>query len=200
MAGIRCAGFFYAQDAWREAHGGNGPTRRLLEKVPTALNRRVFTASAFDNLAKATVSVDADFQRVFALYTERFAANAERATPGTMTRICAATAIIARPPWNRALPPASPRQNDQTSASRRLVLEMSTRVPSAELPFSIVTLPLSVPEKPKPIPAQPSRLTCGTGHRQPRPAARGLCGSHIARRRPSLGHRRAAWGNLGGNV
>ncbi|MBL9052530.1 MAG: hypothetical protein JNN02_02265 [Tabrizicola sp.] len=82
VAGIRCAGFFYAQDVWRDAHGGNGPTRRQLEKVPLALDQAVYHRVGLgQDLTTATISVEADLQRVVGLYAERFAANAKTGHP-----------------------------------------------------------------------------------------------------------------------
>lgn len=84
VAGIRCAGLIYAQDVWRDKHGGNGPSRRLMARVPVALDQAVYHRVGLgQDLTKATLSVEADLQRVLGLYTERFEANAKTGHPWT---------------------------------------------------------------------------------------------------------------------
>lgn len=82
VAGIRCAGMLYAQDYWREEHGGSGPSQRMLEAAATGLDQAVqHRVGLGQDLTKATLSVDADVKQVFRLYVARFEANAKTGHP-----------------------------------------------------------------------------------------------------------------------
>jgi hypothetical protein len=82
VVGVRCAGLIYAQDTWRKDHGGAGPTKHLLAEVATALEvatqHRVGLGQV---LTTATLSIEADFRRVYDLYLARFATNAKSGHP-----------------------------------------------------------------------------------------------------------------------
>jgi hypothetical protein len=76
VAGIRCAGIFYAQDNWTQQHGGNGPTKALLDAAATGLELATqHRIGQGQSLSAATLSVDKDVQVVIALYLDRFARN-----------------------------------------------------------------------------------------------------------------------------
>lgn len=76
VAGIRCAGLFYAQESWRQEHGGSGPGKKLLASAATGLEQAVQHRVALGkSLTKATLSVEDDLHRVHALYLARFAKN-----------------------------------------------------------------------------------------------------------------------------
>ena len=82
VAGIRCAGMLYAQDYWREEHGGSGPNQRMLAAAATGLDQAVqHRVGLGQDLTKATLSVDADVKQVFRLYVARFEANAKTGHP-----------------------------------------------------------------------------------------------------------------------
>jgi hypothetical protein len=76
VAGIRCAGLLYAQDSWKQQHGGAGPTKRVLAKAATGLEQATqHRIGLGQDLTKATLSVEADFRRIYELYLARFTAN-----------------------------------------------------------------------------------------------------------------------------
>ena len=76
VAGIRCAGLLYAQESWRQDHGGSGPGRKLLASAATGLEQAVqHRVGLGKSLTKATLSVEDDLHRVHALYLARFKAN-----------------------------------------------------------------------------------------------------------------------------
>jgi hypothetical protein len=76
VAGIRCAGLFYAQESWRQEHGGSGPGKKTLAKAATGLEQAVqHRVNEGKSLTRATLSVEEDLHRVHALYLARFAAN-----------------------------------------------------------------------------------------------------------------------------
>ena len=82
VVGVRCAGLFYAQDSWRQKHGGAGPTKALLAKAATGLELATqHRVGLGQDLTTATLSVEADFRRVYDLYLARFAKNAESVPP-----------------------------------------------------------------------------------------------------------------------
>lgn len=84
VAGIRCAGLLYAQDKWRQTHGGTGPKRKLLDQAAIGLEQAVqHRVGLGQDLTKATLSVDADFHRVFDLYLARFGKNDAGGHPWT---------------------------------------------------------------------------------------------------------------------
>ena len=76
VVGVRCAGLLYAKDSWRQNYGGEGPTKRLLSDAAIALEVATqHRVGLGQDLTKATLSVEADFRRVFDLYLSRFATN-----------------------------------------------------------------------------------------------------------------------------
>lgn len=76
VAGIRCAGLIYAQESWRQEHGGTGPGKKLLDAAATGLEQAVQNRVGLGkSLTKATLSVEDDFHRVHKLYLERFKEN-----------------------------------------------------------------------------------------------------------------------------
>lgn len=82
VAGIRCAGLFYAQESWRRKHGGQGPKRRFLDGAAIGLERSVqYRVNLGQSLTKATLSVEDDLTRVIKLYTQRFNDNARAGHP-----------------------------------------------------------------------------------------------------------------------
>jgi hypothetical protein len=77
VAGLRCAGLFYAQQAWRRDHGGAGPSRAELAASEVHLTRtQVYREAAGLSPVEAVRTTEADALRVIDLYRERFAANA----------------------------------------------------------------------------------------------------------------------------
>jgi hypothetical protein len=76
VVGIRCAGLLYAQDTWRQNHGGMGPGQKLLASAATGLELATqHRIGLGHDLTQATLSVEADFRRVYELYLARFATN-----------------------------------------------------------------------------------------------------------------------------
>jgi hypothetical protein len=82
VVGIRCAGLIYAQDSWHQQHGGAGPTKHLLSEAATALDVSTqHRVGLGQDLTTATLSIEADFRRVYDLYLARFATNAKSGHP-----------------------------------------------------------------------------------------------------------------------
>jgi len=82
VVGVRCAGLLYAQETWRQSHGGKGPGKKLLDAAATGLEQAVqHRVGKGKSLTRATISVEDDFHLVHALYLARFQANAKSGHP-----------------------------------------------------------------------------------------------------------------------
>ncbi len=82
VAAIRCAGLIYAQDTWKQQHGGTGPTRKRLTRAATGLEQATqHRVGLGQDLTNATLSVETDFRHVYDLYLLRFAENDAKGHP-----------------------------------------------------------------------------------------------------------------------